>query len=367
MLVELNGEQVVDRTDFMNVPWNVYDGSSTMYDIDRPITGKVSIKCPPNSKTWIGGINITLDETLHFLDIFTTSELRKIEINVGCPTWIDSDVEYEFTINLDQVSDRYKGKWHDSYNGETFGLRHCLICTIIRPWYVIFNEPVYSALKMYEIHNKIDEIDNTPVPINVYEVASICEAILPTVWVQPGQSLRFELKITGATKPIDFAQFLFFRSEYIEEQSDDSIIGRFKLCGPDVPDTTQDPATFGMNNTMNILKRIDEGDNEPRPSDGILSGSHMEIEIHFDPCLAPSFDTSTEGLKSKYDESNPSENAAAHKDTVAVRYYLRLFLIDSDGDAFWNTAELFFYKTTKPDVVRATPGSSGRTSVSNEV
>lgn len=374
MQVAVEGVDVRDEGEFFSVPWSAYDGYSALFDIGRPIRGKITLICPPEYSAWIGGVTVTVEETVHFLDIFTSVDICKTEIQVGEPTWLNSSIEYEFSIALNQIADQFKSKWHESYNGETFGLRHTLICSIIRPWYILFNDPVYKSLKLYSIDTPTSNSDVfREYILEIREVTRLCQLILPTQWVRPGHPLYLRLVIEELEKPIDYAQINFFKSECVEEQWTDVVLGAFKVCGPDNIEDAEEPEeeVDGSRSVMVISKRVDDGDPEPRPTDGIRKGTTMEMQIMLDPTLAVSFDTCSLGLQSKYD--NTPENNVLHKDAVALRYFLRLIVIDCDGDSFWNTVELFVHRTEKPDFLEereigsAVAVSTKRISMSNVV
>jgi hypothetical protein len=359
--IELEGIEVKDQGEFFSMPLNCYTGYSTLCDIDKPIAGKVILTCPPGFEAWIGGVSLSIDETVYFMDIFTSVEIAKIEVQIGEPTTINTGVEYVFSLKIDQSGDRFKTKWHDTYNGETFGLQHTLICSLIRPWYTLFNDPVFKQLRLFQMdNNRLSAEDKFALHrIEIFEIAKLCEVTMPSQWIQPGHPVFLNLEIEELVKPIDYAQFTLFKSEFIEEQSTDIVLGVFKICGPDniIEGANEEEESIGPKSTMTISKRIDEGDAEPRHSDGIKRGTSMEMQITLSPSLCASFDTCPKGLQSSYEE-NPSEVSAQHKDGVALRYYLRCIMIDCDGDSFWNTVEVFVYRTERPDHLEIKPSAS---------
>ena len=347
--VEIEGERVTDVGQFLSLPWTAYSGTSILLNIDKPITGKVFIDCPPNFRAWIEGIQVSVEETAHFMDVFTTMDLTKYQVKLGEPGWIETSTEFSFSFHLPQKKTMFSQLWHDTYDGETFGVRHNLNVTLLRPWYVVFNEPFYASLQLFQIDSFQTEERFSKTAMQLCEVARVFEISSSAQWVEAGHPLCLSVRIEDLVKPIDFAQISLVRVEYIEDAPTEIVMGLFKVCGPEYEENEALSAKAASKSSMVITKRIDTDDTAPRSTDGIQRGSEMEMQIHLDASLAMSFDTSPLGLASVFDASSPVENAARHKEAVAMRYYLRFAVVDCEGDSIWNTMEIFVFRTVKPE------------------
>lgn len=142
-------------------PWYAYDGSMSLFcGRDAVVSGAVTVTTSTGAQVQHLGIKVIIEEYIHFMDPYVPTRLKYICDTISEEGYVTGEVTYPFRLPLDKLSEAasqhansstVKGEypnlthWLNSYNGNSFAIRHILKVEVYRPWYT-FNIYRYKFL-----------------------------------------------------------------------------------------------------------------------------------------------------------------------------------------------------------------------------
>ena len=127
------------------------------------ISGTITLATSKQRTVQHLGIKVTVEEYIHFMDPYVPTRLKYVSDSISQEDLVNGEAIYPFSIPLSTLSKApaqtvpatVRGKsqsgeypnithWLNSYNGNSFAIRHMLTVEVYRPWYT-FN--------LYRYHN----------------------------------------------------------------------------------------------------------------------------------------------------------------------------------------------------------------------
>eukprot|EP00596_Hydrurales_sp_CCMP1899_P010772 CAMPEP_0119048936 /NCGR_PEP_ID=MMETSP1177-20130426/61912_1 /TAXON_ID=2985 /ORGANISM="Ochromonas sp, Strain CCMP1899" /LENGTH=139 /DNA_ID=CAMNT_0007025511 /DNA_START=86 /DNA_END=501 /DNA_ORIENTATION=- len=117
--VELDGPIVTDDGEEFIIPWDTFSGKVSLFDLNENVKGRVKIVVMDGTKVWHSGFTLNIEQYLHYLDPFVSSDLCAREMRVTVDTggnncWLEGTTYLNFSIPLGK---QYSGAdCHASYS-----------------------------------------------------------------------------------------------------------------------------------------------------------------------------------------------------------------------------------------------------------
>lgn len=361
------------------IPWHPFKGSLTMIETDSKITGKVIVRSLTKGPVYHHGVKIQIEEYVHFVDPFMTTDYLIFEENVSPAGAFDGVQELSFEIDLKNAS----GYWHETYHGKTFSLRHMATVTITRPWYalnVIDSEPFHMYLiegkPSLTRSNTVTEVDSNDTEsiaqssshsvddftLAVLGVEGVVELKMDHPSLDICGKLQAKLHLHSLTIPLVLAELVLIKGEYIDGDLVESIVFIHTIFGMmqtgQQKDAKLEEGVVGF--SRGFITRKDENDHAglPRVDDPVVFGATFDFEVKVQAVvrgmhgldrvaeLCPTFNFDP---KLNFKGEKPSEKKFGEgKEKLGVRYFLRLHVEDAQGHDHWNTQEVILYRTAHP-------------------
>lgn len=396
--IDLQGPRIEEDGESYIIPWHPYKGSVIMCDVASKISGRVIITAPAPHKIWHYGVKVQIEEYAHFTDPFVSTDYITYEEKIANEGYIVGSTEFNFEIDLLKSN----ACWHESYNGKSFGLKHTLTVTVQRPWYT-FNCVTYEPIRMYKIQPPPESFAaNNEEPHHLIPITDCGGEVMLDIFsphIEIRGTLRAKLYFKGLPSPLMMAQIVLLRGEYVDNEVTEGIVfvhtvfgaGSSALASEAAKEEGYVTISKGFTSRIEIalpgnsIQNDNDNNGSTPPTTGstgstvvstptladdpVRTDTMFEVDI---PIYTDNIDIPTDSFKAielsptftldpnmlTVEDSSDDKRASgglcaprlkpSDKEALALKYYLRIIVQDVEENDFWNTSEVFLYRTSLP-------------------
>lgn len=293
------------------------------FDIDGTygnglIKGVVKVSSGSGVNVWHRGILITVLQSIVFHEPSPSYsvDLCRYEEILSEEGWMDEQSEFPFVLVIRKAFEgnslyTWRDKafpkvqhihsnallvndWFESFEGNTYSIRHTVIASVLRPWYAQ-TISVRAPLRLYRISVPNLRKLQDPVTLIVPDCGGKCVLELESRWIEIGGSTNVTVTLQNLKKPISSIFLMVIKCEFIEDIPCDRVVLVHRLLGWSM--NLLDDAEISENAAYyeGYRSREDDSDDDPGSEDPVIRGAQFDFDLRFTELMDKAEEETPEG------------------------------------------------------------------------